>query len=87
MTTYESALTIDFGEVGFWNGKQPFRVRLETGPLADLIRATENAHRVYELLLLDRKHSVNPYADFVGRGFRRRGRLGSCASVGTARCP
>ena len=61
MTTYESALTVDFGEVGFWNGKQPFRVRLETGPLADLIRATENAHRVYELLLLDRPGDVWDY--------------------------
>lgn len=61
MTIYESALTVDFGEVGFWNGKQPFRVRLESGPLADLIRATENAHRVYELLLLDRPGDVWDY--------------------------
>lgn len=61
MTTYESALTIDFGEVGFWKGKQPFRVRLETGPLAELIRATTSAHRVYELLLLDRPGDVWDY--------------------------
>lgn len=61
MTTYQSTLAIDFGEVGYWNRKHPFRVRLETGPLADLIRATEDAHRVYELLLLDRPGDVWDY--------------------------
>lgn len=61
MTSHEAALTIDFGEVGFRSGKHPFRVRLETGPLADLIRATGNAHRVYELLLLDRPGDVWDY--------------------------
>lgn len=38
MTTYQATLTINFGEVGFWNGKHPFRIRLDTGPLADLAR-------------------------------------------------
>ena len=61
MTTYESVLTIDFGEVGYRSGKSPFRVRLETGPLAELIRATESAHRVYELFLIDRPGDVWDY--------------------------
>ena len=61
MTKYESALTVDFGEVGYRHRLQPFRVRLEIGPLAYLIRDTENAHRVYELLLLDRPGDVWEY--------------------------
>ena len=61
MTTYESILTLDFGEVGYRSGKSPFRVRLETGPLAELIRATESAHRVYELFLIDRPGDVWDY--------------------------
>ncbi len=61
MTTYESVLAIDFGEVGYRSRKSPFRVRLETGPLAELIRAKENAHRVYELLLIDRPGDVWDY--------------------------
>ena len=61
MTAYESVLTIDFGKVGYRSGKSPFRVRLETGPLAELIRATESAHRVCELLLIDRPGDVWDY--------------------------
>jgi len=61
MTTHQAALTIDFGEVGFWNEKHPFRVRLDTGPLADLVRAADDAHRVYELLLIDRPGDVWDY--------------------------
>lgn len=61
MTTYHAALTVDFGEVGFWNGKQPFRIRLDSGPLANLIEATDDAHRVYELLLIDRPGDVWDY--------------------------
>lgn len=30
MTAYQSSLTIDFGELGFWNDKHTFRVRLDT---------------------------------------------------------
>lgn len=61
MTLYHATLAVDFGEVGFWNEKAPFRIRLDTGPLADLIRATQNAHRVYELLLIDRSGDVWDY--------------------------
>lgn len=58
MTTYHATLAVDFGEVGFWHGQHPFRIRLDTEPLADLIRATHFAHRVYELLLIDRPGDV-----------------------------
>ena len=61
MTTYESTLSLAFGAVDVRNGKRPFRIRLDTGPLADLIRATESTHRVYELLLIDRPGDVWDY--------------------------
>lgn len=61
MTTYHAALTVDLGEVGFRDRKQPFRVRLDTRPLAELIRATDDAHRIYELLLIDRPGDVWDY--------------------------
>ena len=65
MTDYQATLTIDFGEVGFWNEKHPFRIRLDTGPLADLIRATDGAHRVYELLLIERPGDIWDYVSVV----------------------
>lgn len=61
MTTYESTLTLAFGAVDVRSGRRPFRLRLETGLLADLIRATQNAHRIYELLLIDRPGDVWDY--------------------------
>ncbi|MFO1264933.1 MAG: hypothetical protein U1E84_16655 [Rhodoferax sp.] len=61
MTKYHAALAVDFGEVGYRNGRHPFRIRLDTEPLADLIRATDDAHRVYELLLIDRPGDVWDY--------------------------
>lgn len=61
MTAYQTALTIDFGEVGHWNSKQPFRVRLDAKGLAELISHAENAHRVYELMLIDRPGDVWDY--------------------------
>lgn len=61
MTVYQAALTIDFGKVGFRKEEHPFRIRLDTGPLADLIGAAKGAHRVYELLLIDRPGDVWDY--------------------------
>jgi hypothetical protein len=29
VTSYGNTLTIDFGEVGYWNSKHPFRLKLE----------------------------------------------------------
>ena len=61
MTSQASTLSIDFGEVGYWNSKHPFRIRFDIGPLTELIRDAENAYRVYELLLLDRPGDVWDY--------------------------
>ena len=63
MTSYESSLAIDFGEVGYWHSKHRFRVRLEAGPLGGLIQDAGNAHRVYELLLIERPGDVWDYVE------------------------
>lgn len=65
MTAYQNELVIDFGEVGFRNSKHPFRVRLDSSPLGQLIEAAENAHRVYELLLIDRPGDIWAYTSVV----------------------
>ncbi|NWG85942.1 MAG: hypothetical protein HXY26_00240, partial [Hydrogenophilaceae bacterium] len=56
---------VDFGEVGFRNSKHRFRVRLESRPLMQLIEAADNAHRVYELLLIDRPGDIWAYTSVV----------------------
>jgi hypothetical protein len=61
MIMYEMALSINFGEVGHRGNQQPFRVRLDAAPLVELIRATDDAHRIYELLLIDRPGDVWDY--------------------------
>ncbi len=61
MISYQTELTIDFGEVGYWNSKQPFRIRLDTRSLVELIDYAKNAHRVYELMLIDRPGDVWDY--------------------------
>lgn len=65
MTAYQNELVVDFGEVGFRNSKHRFRVRLDSGPLKHLIEATANAHRVYELLLIDRSGDIWAYTSVV----------------------
>lgn len=61
MTTYTMALSIDFGEVGYRNSEESFRVRLESTAVFDLINAAINAHRVYELLMIDRPGDLWDY--------------------------
>jgi hypothetical protein len=61
MTTYQAQLTIDFGKVGYWNGKENFRVRLDASPLAQLVKDAGEAFRVYELLLITRLGDVWDY--------------------------
>jgi len=61
MTHYCHELTLDFGEVGYHHEKHPFRVRLEAIQLEDLIRDAENAHRVYELMRIERPGDVWDY--------------------------
>lgn len=65
MTAYQIELVVDFGEVGFRDSKHRFRVRLESRPLMSLIEAAENAHRVYELLLIDRPGDIWAYTSVV----------------------
>ncbi len=65
MTACQNELVIDFGDVGFRNPKHPFRVRLDSSPLEQLIEAAENAQRVYELLLIDRPGDIWAYTSVV----------------------
>jgi len=65
MTAYQNELVVDFGEVGFRNSKHRFRVRLDSRPLMHLIEAADNAHRVYELLLIDRPGDIWAYTSVV----------------------
>ncbi len=65
MTTCQNELVVDFGEVGFRNSEHRFRVRLDSRPLMQLIEAAENAHRVYELLLIDRPGDIWAYTSVV----------------------
>jgi hypothetical protein len=44
VTNYGNTLTIDFGEAGYWNSKHPFRLKLDAGPLTNLIGDSENVH-------------------------------------------
>ena len=59
MANHELELTVDLGRSR--QGDDPFRVRLVTSPLTELIRATERACRVYELLLIDRPGDIWDY--------------------------
>lgn len=61
MSTYELQLSIDFGEVGYWNSKEPFKVGLDASPLTKLIGDATNAFRLYELLLIRRPGDVWDY--------------------------
>lgn len=61
MTAYQAELGIDLGEVGYAKRKEPFRVRLNARPVAELIAQAKNAHRVYELMLIDRPGDVWDY--------------------------
>lgn len=65
MTAYQNELMVDFGEVGFRNLQHRFRVRLDSRPLMHLIESAENAHRVYELLLIDRPGDIWAYTSVV----------------------
>lgn len=61
MTTYQAQLTIDFGKVGYWNGKENFKVTLDASPLEQLIKDAGEAFRVYELFLITRLGDVWDY--------------------------
>jgi hypothetical protein len=61
MTAYQTELTVDFGEVGYRDSKEAFSVCLDAHALSELIEHARNAHRVYELLLIDRPGDVWDY--------------------------
>jgi hypothetical protein len=54
MTSYEMELVIDFGAVGYRQARHPFKIRLAAEGLSALFRDVAAAHRVYELLLIER---------------------------------
>ncbi len=45
MAGFEPVLTIDFGLAGYGPEREPFRVRLDTGPLLDLVADARDAAR------------------------------------------
>jgi hypothetical protein len=61
MVRYVAGLKIDFGEVGYRNSSEPFRVRLDARPLMTLIADAKRAYRVYELMLMGRPGDVWDY--------------------------
>jgi hypothetical protein len=61
MAIVPPALRIDFGEVGYHGRKQRFSLTLDASPLAELIAHAHQAHRVYELMLIDRPGDVWDY--------------------------
>lgn len=65
MTSYQAELTIDFGRVGYWNSTHPFRLRLEADALTELIADARNAHRVYELMVIQRPGDVWDYVSVM----------------------
>ena len=65
MTSYESELVIDFGEVGNRFGRHPFRIRLKAEALRALIEHATAAHRIYEMLLIERPGDVWAYVSVV----------------------
>jgi len=65
MTSYESELVIDFGIVGYRQAQHPFKVRLKAAALWALFRDALAAHRVYELLLIERPGDVWAYVSVV----------------------
>ena len=58
---WQTRLEIDFGEVGYWRGKERFHVSLGAAPLIELIGHARQAHRVYELSLITRPGDVWDY--------------------------
>ncbi len=65
MTRFELQLTIDFGGVGYRDPKEPFIVRLDAAPLVELLEDSAKAHRVYELMLIDRPGDIWLYVNAV----------------------
>ena len=58
---FETQLSIDFGEVGYHDDKQPFSILLDAKDLTLLIDDARQARGIYELLLIDRPGDVWRY--------------------------
>ena len=65
MITYKDELTIDFGDVGYQSSRESFKVRLNSSALTELIEASVDARRVYELFLIDRPGDVWDYVSVI----------------------
>jgi hypothetical protein len=65
MNQYDPRLVIDLGAIGYSDEKEPFRVELEAAELCHLIEHAKQAHRVYELMLIDRPGDLWQYIDVV----------------------
>lgn len=65
MTSFEFELVIDFGNVGYRQAQSPFRVRLKADALWALFRDVLAAHRVYELLLIERPGDAWDYVSVL----------------------
>lgn len=65
MTSFESELVIDFGNVGYRQSQLPFKVRLKAAALWGLFRDALAAHRIYELLLIERPGDVWDYVSVL----------------------
>lgn len=63
MLRYEAQLSIDCGDVGYHCDKQAFAVKLNAAPLVRLIEDAHNAHRIYELMSIDRPGDVWRYVN------------------------
>lgn len=72
MARFEPVLAIDAGLTGDGRSEEPFRVRLEAGPLLDLIADARAGRRVYELMLLTRPGDVWPWIEVVIEAMPRR---------------
>lgn len=71
-TTNCWTLEIDFGQVGYRNQQQSFKLALDASPLQHLIEDAQNALRVYELLLIERPGDVWNYVFVVPQDVPKR---------------
>lgn len=80
MWNYQLDLTIHFGNIGSIGGKPaPYVVRLTCDPLLELIKDAKKAHRIYELLLIERPGDVWDYVQVEVSGNTE---TGSSANTG-----
>src|SRR6218665_1987702 len=62
--TPEQTLSLDFGPVS-GQGSHPFAVALDAAPFEQLLDDARNAHRIYELALLQRPGDLWEYLEVI----------------------